>query len=453
MTARDTLSVGLRHVKSGLVGVLLVVFATAVGVALAASTSAFIQAYRQQTKILLNNPVYREVRVRVPSFGDSMLDLPVVETDLKDAEGGSFTAAEMRAAATASPAVQNAFVVQRMELITTGALLRSEKDELGAVRGKATGESTDGKADTKSEEEGTADVLFTLPIDSIPSVLTTADFFEAYDIAAPEGFLFTPDDIDAGNLVIVLGNQLAKTLFPEDNAPGKRISLYYETFTVVGVLEPSDLSDPTDMKRFNELAFVPHAGLESKWGKRLGITDMHFTAAESSDVRAAVNQLTAYFESAHPGIDVDVSDSVVELRKERLNMSRVIAVLVFLSILGLFIAAINLLNLMLIRIIKHTKGIGIMRALGTTRREIFVLFWAESVLMCAAGAIIGLVASPNVYGLLQTTIVSGAEFSSASFGLDLILGGIVGFGICAVFGLYPALVAKNTDTTLALRAE
>ncbi len=332
-----------------------------------------------------------------------------------------------------------------------------DKGEASGDRGKEADVKAAAKAGRGAESEDadpdTGDVLFALPLDSVPSIRTTADFFEAYEIEVAEGFLFTSDDVKAGNMVIVLGNKLADTLFPNGRALGARISLYYLTFTVVGILESSGLADPTDMKRFNELSFVPQASLESAWGKRLGITDMRFTAADSSDVRAAVNQLTAYFESAHPEIDVRVSDAVAELRNERLNLSRVIAVLVFLSGLGLFIAAINLLNLMLIRIIKHTKGIGIMRALGTTNREIFLLFWTESVLMCVVGTAIGLLASPNVFGLLQTTIASGPEFASTTFGLDLILGGLAGFLFSAVFGLYPSIVAKNTDTTLALRAE
>lgn len=272
-------------------------------------------------------------------------------------------------------------------------------------------------------------------------------------MAVAEGFLFTQDDLEAGNLVIVLGSELANTIFPNGDAIGTRISLYYETFTVIGMLEPSVLEDSADLTRYNEMAYVPQSSLEEAWGKRLGITDMRFTAYDSSAVRAAVNQLTTYFESVHPQIAVHVTDAVAGLRKERLTLSRVIAVLVFLSGLGLFIAAINLLNLMLIRIIKHTKGIGIMRALGTTRREIFMLFAAESVLMCVTGAIIGLTVTSPVYRLLQSTIISGPDFSSSTFSLDLVLGTVVGFLFSAAFGLYPAFVAMNTDTTLALRAE
>jgi putative ABC transport system permease protein len=128
-------------------------------------------------------------------------------------------------------------------------------------------------------------------------------------------------------------------------------------------------------------------------------------------------------------------------------------VLVFLSGVGLLIAAINILNLMLIRIIKHTKSIGIMRALGSTRRGILRQFMNESALMCVVGALIGTAISPQVYRLLQTVFVSSEGFASQTFGLDLMAGAAVGLLFSLVFGLYPAFLAKNTDATLAIRAE
>jgi len=156
MTVRDLLFVGFRHMKSGIVGVLLVVFATAIGVALAASTNGFIRAYRQQTRTLLNNPGYREVRVAVRSIGDSILDLPVRETAVKDAGGGSFTSAEMKAAAEASPAVERAYIVERIEMFTTAAIAQSEKAQSGGVRGASDKKtaSEEESAATKNDERG-----------------------------------------------------------------------------------------------------------------------------------------------------------------------------------------------------------------------------------------------------------------------------------------------------------
>ena len=94
-----------------------------------------------------------------------------------------------------------------------------------------------------------------------------------------------------------------------------------------------------------------------------------------------------------------------------------------------------------------------MRALGSTRRDVLRQFMNEALLMCLTGAVIGTAISPQVYRLLQTAIISGQEFTSQTFGLDLVSGAAVGLLFSAVFGLYPAILAKNTDTTLAIRAE
>ena len=201
------------------------------------------------------------------------------------------------------------------------------------------------------------------------------------------------------------------------------------------------------------MAFAPQVTVEAMWEKITPVSSIRFTAKDSASSRAAASQIRAYFAQAHPDVHVMITDSVEELKNERQTLGRVIAVLVFLSAVGLFIAAINLLNLMLIRIIRHTKGIGIMRALGSTRMDVFRQFMNESTLMCAAGAVVGVLVSPQVYNLLQTTIVSGQGFASDTFGLDLLIGALVGFLISVAFGLYPATLAKNTDTSLAVRAE
>ena len=448
MTTRDRLWISLRHMKSGLVGVLLVVLATAIGIALAASTSAFIRAYREQTKALLNHPVYREVLVEVPSFGETELNTPVVEIDLEEKDGSYLSMDDMKAAVESAPAVEYAYPLDRETVTTTEALMRLYKDK--GRWGKDEGAAKLDELEKGLKEDET---LVSLPVESFEGIRTSSDFFDAYGLSAAEGFLFTEADTDAGNQVIVLGSDLAQTLFPNSGAAGSRVSLDFQTVTVAGVLEPTSYADPKDILPYNQMAFTPHESLEKAWNKRAPATSIRFTIRDSSDARAAVNQLTAYFANAHPDIHIMITDSVEELKNERLSLSRVIVVLVFLSGVGLFIAAINLLNLMLIRIIKHTKGIGIMRAMGSTRMDVFRQFMSESIIMCLAGAAIGLILSPRIYSLLQTTIISGEGFASRTFTLDLVLGALVGFLFSVIFGLYPAILAKNTDTSLAVRAE
>lgn len=448
MTARDRLWISLRHMKSGVVGVLLVVLATTIAIALSASTSAFIRAYRTQTKRLVDNPVYREVLVEVLGTGETAMRTPVVEIQRENIDSSLMTMADMERAADSAPAVEYAYLIEYFDMVTTAALMREGKEDTG----DGGGEKASGDFASAEELEKAGDIV-ELPIDEFPTLRTTNDFFSAYRLTAAEGFLFTKDDLDAGNLVIVLGSDLAATLFPYGGAVGSRISLYYQTTAIVGVLEPTHLTHPGNLMPLNKMAFLPQAALEKVWNKRVPVTEIHFTAKSSSHLKNAVNQLKTYFASVFPNVNLRITDSVQELYKERQNTSRVIAVLVFISAVGLFIAAINLLNLMLIRIIKHTKGIGIMRALGSTRREIFLQFMSESVLMSLAGAVIGVVLSPQVFRLLQNVIVSGEGFASQTFMLDLLVGAAVGLLFSLAFGVYPALLAKNTDASLAVRAE
>lgn len=448
MTARDRFWISLHHMKSGIVGVLLVVIATAIGITLASSTGAFIQAYRIQTSRLLNHPVYREVLVEVPSFGETTeIKTPVVEIELKEKSSYALSMDDMRAAAEAAPAVAYAYPLERDEVTTTGALMRTVKES--GRGGKENAEKMDEIGKTLAMDE----TLAVLPIESFAGVRTTSGFFTAYGLSAVDGFLFSQEDIDAGNLIIILGGELAKTLFPSGGAVGSRISLNFQTFTVGGVLGATPYSDPKDLRPYNAMAFMPQENLEKVWNKRVPITSIRFATRNSADTRAAVSQLTAYFGGAHPDIHVMITNPLTELKNERQTFRTVIAVLVFLSGAGLFIASINLLNLMLVRVIKHTKGIGIMRALGFSRMDVFRQFFAESILMCTVGAIIGLVSSPVVFGLLQKTVSSRLEISSDTLWFDLLIGALFGFFVGIIFGFYPAFVAKNTDATLAIRTE
>jgi putative ABC transport system permease protein len=308
-------------------------------------------------------------------------------------------------------------------------------------------------ADNRRAPQLDRTVITALPVDGFPGYATSIDFFTAYGLRAAEGTLFIQDDLDAGNLVIVLGSELAETLFPRGGAVGARISLWYQTVTVVGILEPTPLVDSVDLTPYNAAAFTPMATLAKAWSERAFVSNMRFATSDSEDAEAAVAQVTSYFESAHPDTNLMITSSIGQLKDERRTLSRTIVVLVFLTAVGLFIAAINLLNLMLIRIVKHTKNIGIMRALGWSRRDIFRQFMSESALMCVIGAVIGTAVSPLVYELLQTTIISGEGFASQTFVLDLIVGAAMGLLFSLAFGLYPAYLAKDTDTSAAVRTE
>jgi len=125
-------------------------------------------------------------------------------------------------------------------------------------------------------------------------------------------------------------------------------------------------------------------------------------------------------------------------------------VLIFLTAAGLLISAINMFNLLLIRILKQTKNIGVMRALGHTRNNILNHFLLETLMMSFAGTVIGLAASPFLYRFLQNSLMNiGTEVYTPA----LLLGAGLAFLFSLIFGIYPAFTARQIDTATALRSE
>ncbi|MCK5156956.1 MAG: ABC transporter permease [Spirochaetales bacterium] len=493
MTIRDRLWMTFRHLQVSLIGSILVILAIAIGVALAAATTAFIIQYNQQSEELLNHPIYREVYVE--ALGDprteTELQLPVVEMEgnLKDAKLLSVT--DLPLVLQSVPGLTHAYIAEGIKFRSTSYLMESGLGE-AAVKGIAAMRETRAAAAAKSgvdpeNPKATGEVMggtkggalggapggamggetgaFVLdlkdvteiPVDEFFGIFATPDFFTAYTLNAASGSLFTEEDLKAGNQVMILGSNLAETLFPDGNAIGSRISVNWQTFTILGILEPSDIVAPQNGYALNDFAFAPHflfAG--AAFGKNIrgqGLPTLRFAVEDSDDIQQAVIQLEEFLKQEYPNVNLRVTAAVDKLETERQKLSRILIVLIFLTAAGLFIAAINMFNLLLIRVIKQTKGIGVLRALGFTRDNVLQHFLFESFIMSLAGAVIGLAASPFLFRFLQSALVSGIEQGSSTFFLDLLLGAAIAFVFSIVFGLYPAYVARQTETSTALRAE
>ena len=510
MSVADRVQIALRHIRSRLVESLLVIVATAMGVALVASMVSFVHSYDAQTDYLLGHPAYRELVVEVVG-SETQLDHPAVPFDPAVSGEIRLGIADVQLAMETVPAVAFGYLADATSLSTglagadlgrgggggfmgavrtvnesaaegrptvegaadtsgTGERAVTAGAGAGGAMGGATGTGT-GLVRPEGEPPGGAvrfdleqffeadpDVVTELPISSFGGIRATADYFDAYGLRAGTGALFTDEDVESGNQALVLGRQLAGILFPDQDPLGTRVRLGFQTFTVIGVLEPTELSDIDTGTRFDRLAFVPNASAQMSFGGNIvrvqrPTRTLRFAVASSGDLEAAADQLALHFDTEYGAGAIRITAPVEALRAEREKLSRVLTVVLFLATAGLFIASINLFNLMLMRVVKQTKGIGIMRALGGSRREIFRIFATESALMSLAGAAMGLAASPFVYRLLSSALVAG-QIGAGELSLTFLLLGTAGaFVFSLLFGVWPARQAARVDASLAIRTE
>jgi ABC-type antimicrobial peptide transport system permease subunit len=123
---------------------------------------------------------------------------------------------------------------------------------------------------------------------------------------------------------------------------------------------------------------------------------------------------------------------------------------------GLVIAALNITNLMLARVLGRTRSIGISSALGASSRTIFALFLTESLVLGLCGGVLGLLLARGIALGLESTLSKAGDFSVTGMDLSLHplhfgLGLLVALGVSLLFGAYPAWMASRVRPSEALR--
>jgi putative ABC transport system permease protein len=106
---------------------------------------------------------------------------------------------------------------------------------------------------------------------------------------------------------------------------------------------------------------------------------------------------------------------------------------------------------MIMSVQERRRDIGLLRAVGATRREVFGLFVYESVVVSAAGGVVGLAVGYIATLLLPRASGLGLEalpqYSLAFIGICLVVAVAVG----TVAAVYPAMLATRIQPIRALR--
>jgi putative ABC transport system permease protein len=317
--------------------------------------------------------------------------------------------------------------------------------------------------------------------------VTYADVY-AWDFKP--GRMFTEQEVQSAANVVVIGQDLAESLFPKGTSPlGGTVTVRGTAYTVVGVTAGSGEDQGKEL-------FMPWSTQQHSLNvKHLdGITVAAQRAGETSLVADAIKALlrerhgikttdaTTYMAAAgNAGGTPD--DFVVQTQAAQAitkglytpaaafalaNMPRLdevtldsmsntldhasgtmTALLAAIAGVSLVIGGIGIMNIMLVSVTERTREIGLRMATGARGLDIALQFLVEAIVLSAIGGMLGLglgLLSARIVGwtLGWPTTVSGSTM-------------LIAFGIAAavglVFGSYPARRASRLDPIQALRVE
>jgi len=287
---------------------------------------------------------------------------------------------------------------------------------------------------------------------------TVPAYFAFKNVEAAQGNLFLLDDVLSASRVLVLTDTLARDLFGEQNPIGQVVPLSFgpgqeaEDFTVIGVLSPPE-GDMYSVFNERRTAWAPITVMPSY---RLGFDDatkfynISVGLDEDEDLAAAVELVRREAALMWGEEAIDVRNPLDSWRESMQQVQRYALLIGTLASVGLVIAVINILNLMLARLLKRTKSIGLSMALGSSRAQVFRQFMLEAVVLGLAGAVLGILLS---FGFSEIVKQEYGEFAAGRLSTRLGLGIGLGFLISLFFGVYPAYLGSRVNPVDALRID
>jgi putative ABC transport system permease protein len=273
---------------------------------------------------------------------------------------------------------------------------------------------------------------------SVSVRVTTADFFQSFDVPFIYGSGWSRAEDDAPGAVVVLSRFMNHKLFGGANSVGREISLSGHPYRVLGVMGPwmprPRYYDPNSAFEVPEDIFIPFGWMQAR---KLDPTeniscDKHAKMDTFESLLTEECLFLQYWVEFHHAADRDRYQSFVDHytdeqrahgRFPRKNNNRIVNVPTWLGmwdvvgddsrvdvVLGfvfLAVCALNTLGLMLAKFLSTAPISGLRRALGASRTDIVRQHLIEGVLVGVLGGAAGLVLTFGGLSVLKGLMYSG----------------------------------------------
>lgn len=267
-----------------------------------------------------------------------------------------------------------------------------------------------------------------------------------------EGRYFNEEENSHHASVLVIGRDVANTLFPFSNAIDKDVTINGRLYRVIGVLAERDvfLVGAEDPNNENKAAYMPYLTLRKLYPE---VND-NFVMAQArpglmsqavEEVRELLRRRRKVAFSAPDNFGISTSDQIIT--QFQAITGGVFALMVAISSVGLLIGGIGVMNIMLVSVTERTREIGVRKAIGARRRDIVVQFLIEAATLTGLGGVLGILIGVGIALIIKTFMPTYIPLWAP------IVGFAVSVGLGVVFGLWPAWKAARLNPIEALRYE
>jgi putative ABC transport system permease protein len=319
---------------------------------------------------------------------------------------------------------------------------------------------------------------------NLTGLAPTRDFFAMFDVPFLHGQAWTEQDDARGADVVVLSREIAEKLYGDADPVGQRITLMGFPFTIVGVID-----NWMPLPRFYRLNGGVRYGAGEEFFIPLATSIRHEVthngsmscsgnpgAGFAARLASECTWITVWFETASAGDRADLQawldNYAADQRKlgrlKRNAQNRLYDVpewLVYTKVVGkdsklqtwlafgfLALCLVNTIGLLLAKFSVRAAEIGVRRALGASRAEIFRQFLIETSVVGLVGGVLGLVLAFGALALIgmqgkQTAAVAHMDWQM------LIVTFVISVGAAILAGLLPTWRACQVTPAIQLKSQ
>ena len=261
------------------------------------------------------------------------------------------------------------------------------------------------------------------------------------------GDFLSQENEEGKEKICILGSSVAKTIFGSAlDAYDEIVYIDARPYVVRGVFE--EMGTVASGINPDNAIFIPYnTGIKYLVGEEVSPT-ITVIAKEVGEVEQVISHIKNVLADIYPNAEFTISDAGSKMEAASASNDTLTLLLISVAVIVFIVGGIGIMNVLFVSVKERTNEIGILKALGCSKKDILLEFLLEASCTSLVGALLGLLLALAVTPVVESMSVR-VELSLFGALLSLVFGVLTG----SIFGFYPAYKASRLVPVVALNQE